>query len=440
MTRVVVLGRSSDLGRVANRRAATLVGRASGIRRAAFSLDDLGVQVQFEGANQQPYPDAHSRDAASWFQDQSRTGDRRALQPGRCYDFAGVSDEVRQVDGATGLSYPFSVCVWFNPDTSNNGQRLFSIVDDTSDVRYTAMETSVGRKLKISRRDSGGEVSAMTAAQAWLENTWTHLAIVVQDGTDTDLYLDGVFVETLVVGSAKVLTGVDSVVLGQLRMVGPTGFFNGQLFDFRLYNDELTADEIAVIGTLSLGDTNLGPTDPLVWYKCDEGGTVTTAYDSSGNGNDGTITAVAIGTFQDDTGINDQYSFQDELGFFDDTGGASAAYLPRDESDPTKDVLGNVLTFSGQAPHDAKITAGSLSSGELTVGTTIDWAGDGALSVFAQYVAAAHGDTTYTRGDDDGPNDVLFARVKATTDDRIIIVEPAVTGQDLTDLTAYCTA
>jgi hypothetical protein len=47
----------------------------------------------------------------------------------------------------------------------------------------------------------------------------------------------------------------------------------------------------------------------------------------------------------------DVYSFQNQVGY----NLSGAVYVPRDESDPTNDVLGNPLTYTGARPNDAAL-------------------------------------------------------------------------------------
>lgn len=83
----------------------------------------------------------------------------------------------------------------------------------------------------------------------------------------------------------------------------------------------------------------------FAWYKCDEG-TGVNSYDSSGNGNHGTITNASLETFHSTQNI---YSWQNEVGYSI----GSNFYIPRDELDPSKDVLGNDLEYKGQVAYNA---------------------------------------------------------------------------------------
>ena len=77
----------------------------------------------------------------------------------------------------------------------------------------------------------------------------------------------------------------------------------------------------------------------------------TIAYDSSGNGNHGIKTNITPSTFHHE-GSDAPFSFQNEVGYSVDGNG----YLvPRNESDLANDVLGNQLTYSGEAPMNGQL-------------------------------------------------------------------------------------
>ena len=93
-------------------------------------------------------------------------------------------------------------------------------------------------------------------------------------------------------------------------------------------------------------------------YKCDEGagdaGTNVTAIDSSGNGQDATITNATLSTFHS---TQDVYSWHNEVGYTLGTGSngyASGVFIPRDESNTAFDVAGNALQFTGRVPYNAQ--------------------------------------------------------------------------------------
>lgn len=97
-------------------------------------------------------------------------------------------------------------------------------------------------------------------------------------------------------------------------------------------------------------------TNCYVNYKCDEN-YGTTCYDSSGNGNHGTIVnAITVTPEENPNSIHqyqDIYSYHNEVGY----NKSGSVFIPRNESitlPPLKDVLGNNLTYFGKVPGRAK--------------------------------------------------------------------------------------
>ena len=86
-----------------------------------------------------------------------------------------------------------------------------------------------------------------------------------------------------------------------------------------------------------------------LFLKCDEqAGTI--CYDSSGNGNHGTIVGATLPAFHAvQTGAISLYSYQNEGGY----NLPASTYIPRNEANPRLDVLGNALTFSGRVKYNA---------------------------------------------------------------------------------------
>ncbi|HCR85900.1 MAG TPA: hypothetical protein DIV86_04405 [Alphaproteobacteria bacterium] len=129
------------------------------------------------------------------------------------------------------------------------------------------------------------------------------------------------------------------------RLVGyGTYQFLGNLFDLRILNRTLNAGEITDIYNFKNITSGL-----IAQYKCDESGG-STCYDSSGNSRNGAITNATLSSFHS-TNINIGYSFQNEVGYSLSGG----IFIPRNEADNSKDVLGNNLQYSGKVKNPLKL-------------------------------------------------------------------------------------
>ncbi|RMG81184.1 MAG: LamG domain-containing protein, partial [Chloroflexi bacterium] len=91
-------------------------------------------------------------------------------------------------------------------------------------------------------------------------------------------------------------------------------------------------------------------------YKCDEGAG-TTCYDSSGNGRHGTLVNITESSFH--TTDNTIFSYQNNYGYSEGTGGV---LVPRNEANPTQDVLGNTLQYSGRVKYNADLVQSACAT------------------------------------------------------------------------------
>ncbi len=277
--------------------------------------------------------------------DQSRNGTPRPLEPGRSYKFEASADyiELPKASGEFDFStdsFSFS-CV--TKATSAVSNFLFSnATSDTTYGWYIRLST-----LSVVANVGTGPVKARITYVADF-SVWRVITITWNAGTQTlKLYVDGTeqgsVTQAIISGSSDSSIGL---TFGALRSSSSTFVpYGGYAFGLRLFSRLITTTEITAIAN------HKGPTDTSIYLKCDES-SGTTSYDSSGNGNDGTIVATTISTFHDSS-ANGQYSFQNEVGYTL----SGSVYVPRDELNTSRDVQGNALQYTGQASHDPIISS-----------------------------------------------------------------------------------
>lgn len=114
-------------------------------------------------------------------------------------------------------------------------------------------------------------------------NAWSHVAVTI-DGTNVKFYINGSLDVSRSNGGFPVTAASYTTRIGRESTGG--FYFAGALDDIRIYSGVLTAPQIAAM----YANTTPAPTAGLVGHwKFDEG-TGTVAADSSGNGNNGTLT------------------------------------------------------------------------------------------------------------------------------------------------------
>ncbi len=120
-------------------------------------------------------------------------------------------------------------------------------------------------------------------------NTWYHITGIFVGANSTQLWVNGQLVATGTTAASTYNFTSPQLVLGQKGGVSCASDFNGQIDDLKIYDYARTASQIAY-------DYNRG--EPIAHWRLDEC-QGSTAYDASGNGLNGTITA------GDTSGTND---------------------------------------------------------------------------------------------------------------------------------------
>jgi len=266
----------------------------------------------------------------------SSIGDEeRPLQPGRCYEFDGVADYVDVPDVNLPAMVAFTVSLWMNP-THKLAYRV--IFEEWASAKGVLAWINNDGTWRLQADTTFGAGSQVTLGED------THV-VVTSTGSVLNLYVNGVL-EVTVSDTTKVPPGVNLTFGGGSN--GGGGSMEGKMWDGRVYGRVLTADERLYL--LTHGDAGTDPTveDLELQLKMDDRvGLV--AYDSSGNGNHGAIQNATLSSFHAE---QDVYSYQNQVGYTEGDGSNGAVvgvFIPRDESDIAKDVLGNPLQYNGLA-------------------------------------------------------------------------------------------
>jgi hypothetical protein len=276
-----------------------------------------------------------------WRKDKAHTGDDRilnggpGLQEGQCLDLDGVSQYVTLGAESDALfAGDFTVKLTITEHTAAG--YLFHKLQGEIGINYGA---NVAGKFALG--NSSG-VALFAVADPVGE------VVVVHDTAETGfarwkLYFNGSEVSQDSTVGSYVQPGSTTTDLEIGRRSSGAPYYTGKLFDFRVYSAVLTADEITHVSTFGASGTDPGLANCEVWLKLDEQ-SGTTAYDSSGNGNHGTLVNGPTRSTQT------LKSWQNDVGY----SLSGAVFVPRDESDTDNDVLGNPLDYAGEAPRHGK--------------------------------------------------------------------------------------
>jgi hypothetical protein len=228
------------------------------------------------------------RDDGTSVRDSSATGTYRPRQPGRCLDLDGSTQYVDcgNDPAFSGLSAISAFC-WFNATETTNERLINKGVGAIGNREYGLLVSS-GNLQAVVADESEGDVETITGDTTIETGRWYFAGFTFGDGK-LNLWLDG----------EKDATEIDSPVvmeplLNNLRLGSAAAFYHsGKLSDARIYNRVLTDDEIKALYWQGLQTSHIVPGQPDAtnlagkWLLDDN--SVDIAYDSSGNGNHGTI-------------------------------------------------------------------------------------------------------------------------------------------------------
>ena len=283
------------------------------------------------------------------------------LQQGRCYDFDGTDDYVEGTSpfsaGTDFKTTGFSVACWvattraatqgivtLGTSTGTNYMVQIVFIATTGQVRvlwHRADNDATGRTHITA--DAGDAVTA---------DEITHIA-VTYDGSgtpstsNTKIYVNGSAASLVTTGGSTFHAyQQDKISFGSTGGAGGN-YLDGKMFGAVIYNDVLTAAEVTYLHDIGLTGVGTNPTlaNAQGQYLMDEQ-SGTTAYDSSGNGNDLTLYGGLAHSTQDIHSWHNRYGYKL----------SGAVFLPKDYGDSGEvDINGDPLDYSGRAPFHAKL-------------------------------------------------------------------------------------
>lgn len=165
-------------------------------------------------------------------------------------NFDGVNDGVdASVVNISAAQSRVSVAAWVYVDTYVNNA---AILENGSSSNYVALNLTSAGNFRL--QWAGDSVTSSATVPL---GTWTHLA-ATYDGTNVRLYMNGQLITT----NAKSInwgTFTGALTIGY-SPIGTTEYFDGKLFDVRLYNTNLTDEQVTdlygLVGHWALDETS----------------------------------------------------------------------------------------------------------------------------------------------------------------------------------------
>lgn len=217
-----------------------------------------------------------------------------------CLEFDGSDDvltitNTSTIDFDTGLSNGFTFTTWFYADSDgeNDVGQIFQKGTNT----YCRTDNESGGLVDVEcNLDLATTDANINVSSAVTTGSWNHLALAYNDASSITLYINGVQRGTNT-GSGATVTDTANLLIGGTT----TANFDGRIDEFKIYSSSLSASQVMVdmnagsANTFSVfsnekDDISGGAGDPPIGYWNLNENTSTTANDTSGNGNTGTLT------------------------------------------------------------------------------------------------------------------------------------------------------
>lgn len=197
---------------------------------------------------------------------------------------------------------------------------------DPTNLGYSLSALNLNRAWFRVKDVSGNVIQVISSSGKLTENEWNHLAATF-DGTTARLYVAGTQVATTTVSATTIgVPAKYNMALGALGYNIPSSIFDleGNLRDVRVYAGTRVLTEQEIEDAMNGDETVPSGTELRGQWKLNEM-SGTQARDSSASYNHGTIN------------------------------GATWHAIPRDESDVTKDIIGNDLDYVGRVKYNTKL-------------------------------------------------------------------------------------
>lgn len=270
----------------------------------------------------------------------SSVGDQdqgRPVQLGRCYDFDGADDFINLSKVIPFSSSSFTVEFWVNYSSFYDFSDPFGLEFVISFVTYA--DASV--KAFLSGGNGSWDSVVATPPGTLTANRWYHYALTY-NGINTEFFIDGISKGTApfmgIVPDATPVIGARR----RLNTFETLYYFMGKINGLKFWNKPLTLREIQDnIQSPVVNDSSI-----VGQWKMDESAGAM-SYDSSGNGNHGTINNATLSTFHS---TQDLHSFQNEVGYGIDEVNYPNILIPAKTD--TLDIFNNPLTHRGQVAYN----------------------------------------------------------------------------------------
>jgi hypothetical protein len=179
---------------------------------------------------------------------------------GNAVDLDGVNDHVRLPTGVVSGLTRITLAAWVRLGSVVNWTRIFDFGSNTSVNMFLTPRSGITSlpAFAITTSGSGGE-QRINSSVAISPNTWTHVAVTLGGGTGI-LYINGVEVgrNNGMSLTPSSLGATTQNYIGRSQYNGDA-HLSGRVDDFRVYDDALTAAEVAALANPVPGAASISP-------------------------------------------------------------------------------------------------------------------------------------------------------------------------------------
>jgi Glycosyl hydrolases family 43/Concanavalin A-like lectin/glucanases superfamily len=168
-----------------------------------------------------------------------------------------------------GITNAFSLEAWFACSYNGGYCTLFSFSDGTTSnyVLATPARGTSPYQSDVAVKGGGGNASEQLANQIYCDTGLMHDMIVTYDGTNVACYLDGTLATYSGLQNSFTDSGLNLSTLTRIGVAGGSPFadntINGKVYDFRVYGQALTLNQVAGIYALGTNASNASISNTL---------------------------------------------------------------------------------------------------------------------------------------------------------------------------------
>ena len=281
-------GFASNYGTIGNQEASIVGSGAGNSPIASWDFDEKQNNTCQGGVNDVCDKSGNSYhglffDAPSWVR--GKNGSAVSLDGSN--DYIGIG---QTFNSSLVRNTPFSISAWIKPKTVSINQSIVSNADMSSPyIGIEFLVTSTG-VLRFDLSDTASTLFRVSAPAATITaGSWQHV-MVTYDGSGSaagiKLYKNGKLLSSTIEYNTANTNAVSTTDFQIGSRDGANQLFSGEIDEVKIYNYQRAASQVAY-------DFNRG--GPILHWKMDECQD-TTLNDSSGNGNNGTVTIAGSGT------------------------------------------------------------------------------------------------------------------------------------------------